>query len=629
MSSSRTQKNLQQELDDNDFELSQAQYLEMVEEIKKLRAYIQGQASQNNEVEKLKAEVKTLRSAANIVNTPVKPKESIKLANPTPYDGSPGQLQAYLTQVRAYQRFHGLDNQSDGERVMHAASFLKGRALAWFEPYLTDFLEKDEFEQCKQETQDIFSNFKNYELALRSLFQDPDEERQAERELMRLRQKGPATTYAAEFRRICARVDYTDTTKIFMFYNGLKDEVKDELSKLDRPDDFIQYVELAIRIDNRIYERKLEKKGQDPTRPFRQQNKPNSGKRYQPRTTASGQHSGPMELDAAQKKPRKDVECYNCGKKGHFARDCRSKKKDDWKPVPEQRQANLATKEPAENHASTSWTACYNDNCNTHLSSKEASGWFPKAPKGQKTLAVAERKPLAIAVGTNQVAPLDLKDWNPHEQVGKAPPVAPDTSITRIAIPGRDRSAVTSAVREGLPALPPARFPNDDPRMHHQHLNHKEISWASCIFDRCGIHYASKIKEDFFPERLGMMEMARLYEQKELQYWSIQQYSPGQGYAILELRTDYPLHCLRNPGPWRHCLQTSCQIHLKLKLQDWHRRCQPDVVSPLNKEDMTPKDLTTAAQALRAAKGLTQGAIQRIEKILVEDQMTKNDQGRV
>ena len=40
------------------------------------------------------------------------------------------------------------------------------------------------------------------------------------------------------------------------FYKGLKDSVKDDLIKEDRPDNLGEYMELAIRIDIRNYERR-------------------------------------------------------------------------------------------------------------------------------------------------------------------------------------------------------------------------------------------------------------------------------------------------------------------------------------------------------------------------------------
>ena len=35
-------------------------------------------------------------------------------------------------------------------------------------------------------------------------------------------------------------------------------------------------------------------------------------------------------------------------------------------------------------HDSLSWTACYDDVCQVHLSDKEGKGWFPKRPRPRK-----------------------------------------------------------------------------------------------------------------------------------------------------------------------------------------------------------------------------------------------------
>jgi hypothetical protein len=38
-----------------------------------------------------------------------------------------------------------------------------------------------------------------------------------------------------------------------MFYDGLKEEVKDELYKADRLETFDEFIAIAIRIDDRLY----------------------------------------------------------------------------------------------------------------------------------------------------------------------------------------------------------------------------------------------------------------------------------------------------------------------------------------------------------------------------------------
>src|SRR4051812_8608264 len=65
-----------------------------------------------------------------------------------------------------------------------------------------------------------------------------------------------------------------------------------------------------------------------------------TGKKRSPRTSW-GHHSRTMEINAAIRKTE-DCKCYNCGRTGHLARDCKKPKKE-FCQVPEgKRTANAA-----------------------------------------------------------------------------------------------------------------------------------------------------------------------------------------------------------------------------------------------------------------------------------------------
>ena len=79
-----------------------------------------------------------------------------------------------------------------------------------------------------------------------------------------------------------------------------------------------------------------------------------------------------MEIDvvAPTKKKAFDGECYNCGKKGHLARDCRG-------PIKNQKSGRFQGSKKTK-HAKISWIGCYDDSCNIHQSDKDGAGWYPQ-----------------------------------------------------------------------------------------------------------------------------------------------------------------------------------------------------------------------------------------------------------
>ncbi|KAF0314994.1 hypothetical protein GQ607_017776 [Colletotrichum asianum] len=198
-----------------------------------------GGQSSNSLIQKLQNEVNTLQAAANIITTPTRGRQKLKLSSPITYNSTQGQLKSFLIQIQTYQNFHhsNFTNQTEKEE------FLKCKTL-------------DEY---STETHNIYSSFQRFENALQSLFQDPDERRQTERNLTQLQQTKSAKEYAATFKQLSVQLNLTKETKIFMFYQELKDDIKDEIVKLDKPKDFLQYANIAIKIDNQLFKRRKEK----------------------------------------------------------------------------------------------------------------------------------------------------------------------------------------------------------------------------------------------------------------------------------------------------------------------------------------------------------------------------------
>lgn len=260
--------------------------------------------------------------------------KDLKVQVPDKYFGERNKLKGFLIQVNLYMTFNGNRFASDTERVLWTVSLLAGDALNWIEGFLQDYMEHtDRYgstnDNMEDRTMEIFGTWRGFERQIKATFGEVDEVRIAVRALLILRQRGSAAKYTAEFQRYSTKTNWNDDALRDQYYEGLKDLVKDELLRREKPGSLEEMTDMAVEIDNRFYERSLEKKG---VYNVKYTKNPKGRDNYAGGRTSNQWRSDPIELDATQRKELspKDRQrhmdnktCFTCGKPGHLARNCK------------------------------------------------------------------------------------------------------------------------------------------------------------------------------------------------------------------------------------------------------------------------------------------------------------------
>jgi hypothetical protein len=365
--------------------------------------------------------------------TPTGSGGTTKVNPPAEFTGRRDQIKSFQLQCKLYWEMHPEKFLGHRKRVLFALSYFRGKALEWIQPHMEDFIDHPSGEGAKEGTAAILGSSNRLFASMKEVFDVGNDTLEADRDLRVLRQRTSAAAYRAEFSILAAKVGWNDDALASQFYRGLKDQVRTEITMHhERPSTLKGMADLAMQIDSRIFEVQLEKKGSY----F--QGKPNSKvQRDVPAWKDNYYGLQKMQIDATTGKPgsnnkgpkkgqnkrpqpktkgttdKSNVECYGCGKKGHYKSECNARKQRHELQGSGQRQSQensfRATKgsdkevvdtarvesikatqgrgayqdmeqtatEVQDTHAAVSWTACYDDDCAIHMSDKYGSGYWP------------------------------------------------------------------------------------------------------------------------------------------------------------------------------------------------------------------------------------------------------------
>lgn len=272
-----------------------------------------------------------------------------KVASPEFFYGQRNKVNQFITQLRMVITLQPSRFEDEKTKVGYAATFLRDEGLLWIQP----FLSKSEYDQPEW-----LKTFDAFAKELKRIFGDPDEVATAERRIQSLSQRGSLAKYITEFRRCAAIVTWDDAALCSHFYRGLRGSIKDELARIGKPDDLEDLINTSIRIDNRLFERQIERSNEPPLYnarpfdmsrsglvninaspppcdPFRRAPAPRQpslrpDQRYAgpPQPSRNFTPAGRLMPDEYKRRVALGA-CVYCGEMGHAVKDCPKKKRID------------------------------------------------------------------------------------------------------------------------------------------------------------------------------------------------------------------------------------------------------------------------------------------------------------
>lgn len=249
--------------------------------------------------------------------------------DPDHYKGDMGKCGGFLLQCSLVFSQKPVTYASDASKIAYIMGLLQGNALDWAAA-------------AYQSNSEMRQNYDRFVGELKKVFDHPVKGRDASKRLLTLHQGTRSVAeYSVEFRTLSAEAGWDDAALQTVFVNGLSEQLKDELALKDEFSDLDSVISTAIRLDNRLRERRRERSSRSSALPVLSRSMATSRGPTQPPVPPTPQPAQatsteePMQLGRARLTPSERLrriragECIYCGKLGHFLSTCPSRPKDE------------------------------------------------------------------------------------------------------------------------------------------------------------------------------------------------------------------------------------------------------------------------------------------------------------
>jgi hypothetical protein len=179
--------------------------------------------------------------------TPVIPVKEPRISGPPHFGGKKEEAMEFLLKCDMVFAVQPQSYATTESKLAFVINLLKDEAYRWVMPHLTmdDNIKPD-----------WIKDWTLFREEFKKVFGDSEIIETARHKLKSLKQTGPATSYATEFRRFAAYLHYSDEALRHLFFDGLKEDVKDKILTPNNTLSIDTLIDAAIKWDNLLFQRR-------------------------------------------------------------------------------------------------------------------------------------------------------------------------------------------------------------------------------------------------------------------------------------------------------------------------------------------------------------------------------------